>query len=142
MPKEKKRIGFYSCLAVGHLNVCLTIGKTLLEQFGDKLEVYFITDEFFGEKVAKVDARFKLAKFQYAGQKDESRFNDVIIKLESFLGLPVTERLLKSMDVFIYDPTDEQIDLAAEKPIRELNFDFLLCDQFSHLPSMSLVPYG
>lgn len=142
MTKEKKRIGFYPLLAVGHFNVCLTIGRVLLDRFGDELEVYFLTDEFFAEKIIKVDARFKLAKIEYDGQKDESRFNDVVLKLESFLELPQMERLLKSMDVFINDPTDEQIDIAAEKLIRELKLDFLLCDQFGHQGSMSLVPCG
>ena len=142
MAKEKKRIGFYSCLAVGHLNVCLSIGQVLLNHFEDEVEVYFITDDFFADKIAKVDSRFKLAKFEYEGQKDESRYNDLVTKLESFLVLPAIERLLNSMDVFIYDPTDEKIDIAAEKPIKELGLDFLLCDQFAHLPSMSLKPYG
>lgn len=142
MTNGKKRIGFYSCLAVGHLNVCLSIGQVLLDHFGDEIEVYFLADDFFADKITKVDARFKLAKIEYEGQKDESRYNDLVTKLESFLALPSLERLLNSMNVFIYDPTDEKIDMAAEKPIKELGLDFLLCDQFGHLPSMSLKPYG
>lgn len=144
MKKEKKRIGFYPCLAVGHHNVCITLGKALLDHFEDEVEVYFLTDNYFAEKISKVDTRFKLVILEYGGnKKDESRYNDLVIKLESFIQLPIIERLASALNVFVAcDPTEEEIDRVAEKPIKELKLDFLLCDQFAHFASMGLTAYG
>lgn len=42
-----KRIAIYSLLSSGHFNVCVTLAKVLLNNYGDKIEIYFITGKRF-----------------------------------------------------------------------------------------------
>lgn len=47
----------------------------------------------------------------------------MLMQLEQFIELPVVERVAKSYDIFIYDPTSEEVDIKAEKLIREIKPD-------------------
>ena len=161
---QKKRIVFYPMLATGHVNVVTSLAKILLNQFSNEIEIYFITDKLWKSKLELKDSKFKFSVFEYAGY-DELRIKNNLEQLEKFMEIPLINRyiidklklnlqflnifklffrLVNSIDVFINDSTEEEMDIKIEKLIKELNPDIVLCDHFWVLPSLltSKVNYG
>lgn len=82
---QKKKLAFYSILSSGHLNVCISLGRVLLDKFGDQIEVYFIVDRVWKEKIEKIDSRFKFGTFEFDKKEDESRMIDIANRFEKCL---------------------------------------------------------
>ena len=55
-----KKLLFYCDLSSGHLNVAISLAKTILKLHGDKFEVWFLTNEEYKEFIKK---RIEKAKF-------------------------------------------------------------------------------
>ena len=62
---KKKRIVFYLILSTGHVNVCASVSKVLLDRFQNEIDIYFIVDKLWKDKLAKMDSRFIYAAFEY-----------------------------------------------------------------------------
>lgn len=59
-----KKIAIYPLRSSGHTNVCVTIAKVLLNNYPGQVEIYFMLDEPWKEKISKLDSRFKFRTFQ------------------------------------------------------------------------------
>uniref|UniRef100_A0AAN0LM61 UDP-glycosyltransferase n=1 Tax=Polyphagotarsonemus latus TaxID=1204166 RepID=A0AAN0LM61_9ACAR len=119
---NKKKVVFYSYLTVGHLNLCVSIGSTLLNQYPDEIEIYFFSDQTWAEK----------------------KVVDLIKEMESLLNLPNIDRFKEMFKIIVkgedYFFTDQQLSNL----IKKIKPDFILCDLQCHMPSVveSTVPYG
>uniref|UniRef100_A0AAN0LM54 UDP-glycosyltransferase n=1 Tax=Polyphagotarsonemus latus TaxID=1204166 RepID=A0AAN0LM54_9ACAR len=142
---EKKKIAFYAFLSSGHINFCSAIASTLLNNYPDKIEVYFFTDSSWAEKIAKIDSRYKFEIYEYEKKEQKDFINNLVSRIEPLLLLPNIDKikeLFKSFkqnaDYFYY------IDEEVSKLIKKLKPDFLLCDMLSHLPAMAecKIPYS
>lgn len=140
---EKKRICFYSILSSGHLNVCASVAKVFLDNHPE-FEIYFVVDRPWFERLSKIDSRFKFGVFDYADQSMELRMANIVQKLEKTLKMSWFDKLLETWRMFVQDETLEEVDIKSEAKIKEINPNFLICDQGWHLPAMikSGVPYA
>lgn len=140
---QKRKIAFYCILATGHVNLCASIGKVLLDLFPDQIEIYFFVDELWRQKLEKIDSRFKYVICVY-DTYDEARLKSIIENVEKFMGMPLIDRLKGVYDLFVYDSTEEEIDKVVEEAIEDLKPNLVLCDQFRLLPSLltTKVNYG
>lgn len=127
--KKKKKIAFYSILSSGHLNVCSSIATVLLDKFSKKLEVYFIVDDVWAEKLSKNDARFKFGIINYDNKEQGSRIEDLVDSLEPLLSTKLVERMIGCWSQFLDWSTLPEIDRKSEEKIKEIGADFLICDQ-------------
>ena len=139
----KKKIAFYSVLCTGHLNVCKSIAKALLDNYSDKIDIYFIVDVLWAEKLREFDSRFKFAIIS-SSKEAESRIEDLVDKLEPFLSLPLVDRMIESWKNFLDWNVIPEIDRKSEEKIREIGADLLICDQVCYLPAIlnCKIPYG
>ena len=46
-------------MASGHYNVCVALAKILLDNHEDEIEIYFICDFNWQQKLTQMDKRFK-----------------------------------------------------------------------------------
>lgn len=138
---EKKKIVIYSLLTAGHLNVCTSLASILLNNHSDKLEVYFIVDQEWQEKLSKTDARFKFAVMNRDKKAQAARREEMMKKILELLKLPLAERVIQSWKVFFTkDNPIYELDKQAEEKIREIKPDLMLCDQIGQMPAMQLAP--
>ena len=140
-----KKIVFYSILSTGHLQVCASIGKALLDKKDSDYEVTFIVDKRWPKTLAKIDERFKFAVVEYELQNMGMRMGKLIKNLEDSLKMNEYDRIYNIWKIFVFeDELFMLIDEKSEEKIKEINPDFLLCDQNWILPTMinSKVPYG
>uniref|UniRef100_A0AAN0LH68 UDP-glycosyltransferase n=1 Tax=Polyphagotarsonemus latus TaxID=1204166 RepID=A0AAN0LH68_9ACAR len=143
--QEKKKIAFYAVLSSGHVNFCASIASSLLNNYSDKLEVYFFTNFSWAEKLAKIDSRYKFEIYEYETKEQENVFGELAKKIEPLLTLS-SEKRLKEMFKLIISSFDffSFVDEKVSSLIKKLKPDYLLCDLMSHLPSMveSKIPYS
>lgn len=138
---EKKNIVVYSLLTAGHLNVCASLATVILNKNSDKVDVHFIVDEEWREKLSKIDGRFKFAVMQRDKQKQAARREEMMKKILEILKLPLADRVIKSWGVFFTaDNPIFELDKQAEEKIRKIKPDLMLCDQICLLPAMQLAP--
>ena len=108
------------------------------------MEIFFLVDKEWQEKLTKIDSRFRFAIVDRDKQEQNIQRDELMEKFEQNLSLPLIDRLLQCWQHFFQEennPTYEY-DLKAEAMIRELQPDFLLCDQLIALPTMQLAPYA
>jgi len=139
-----KKICFYSILSSGHLNVCASIGTVLLNNHPDDIEIYFIADEQWAEKLAKIDKRFKFGIIDYDNKDQEFRMIELVNKIEKTVYLSLVERMKVVWSIFMQDKTVMDIDRKSDEKIKEIKPDLLLCDQVVHLPAIhsNKIPYA
>lgn len=138
---EKKKIVVYSLLTAGHLNVCTSLATILLNNNPDALDVFFIVDQEWQEKLSKIDGRFKFAVMHRDKQQQAARREEMMKKILELLKLPLAERVIQSWNVFFKtDNPIYELDKQAEEKIREIKPDLMLCDQIGQLPAMQLAP--
>lgn len=77
----------------GHTNVCVTIAKLLLNNYPDQVEITFVTDNPWKDKLSKLDSRFKFRTFEYDNQQQETATDELIKSLEPITKLPLVERM-------------------------------------------------
>ena len=77
----------------GHTNVCVTIAKLLLNNYPDQVEITFVTDNLWKDKLSKLDSRFKFRTFEYDNQQQETATDELIKSLEPITKLPLVERM-------------------------------------------------
>uniref|UniRef100_A0AAN0LHC1 UDP-glycosyltransferase n=1 Tax=Polyphagotarsonemus latus TaxID=1204166 RepID=A0AAN0LHC1_9ACAR len=141
---KKKKIVFYSVLTAGHLNVCSAIGSTLLNKYPNEIEVYFISDETWAEKLTKIDSRFKIGLIELSQKED--RIPDIVKHTENCLNLSLIERRKYLFQTFFIDDIERiyETDIKSREQIKIICPDFILCDQMIQLPAMSEhnIPHG
>ena len=138
---EKKVVVVYSLLAAGHLNVCISLATEMLNKNSDKIDVYFLVDQEWQEKLSKIDDRFKFAILHRDKQKQAARREDAMKTILELLELPLADRVIKSFGWFFKaDNPIFELDKQAEVKIREIKPDLMLCDQIGLLPAMQLAP--
>lgn len=138
---EKKVIVVYSLLSAGHLNVCISLATEILNNNSDKIDVYFVVDQEWQEKLIKIDGRFKFAVLHRDKQKQAARREEMMKKILDLLKLPLAERVIQSFGWFFRaDNPIFELDKQAEVKIREIKPDLMLCDQIGFLPAMQLAP--
>ena len=131
----------YSLLAAGHLNVCASLSTVILNKNSDKVDIYFIVDKEWEEKLSKIDGRFKFAVLHRDQQKRAARREEIMKKVLDLLELPLADRVIQSWGLFFRaDNPIYELDKQAEEKIREIKPDFMLCDQIGLLPAMELAP--
>lgn len=140
---KKKKIVFSSILLPGHLNVCTSIGTSLLNNHSDKVDVYFIVDHFYATKISEYDSRFIVRSFRYQNET-KLRTNYIIDTLEACLKMSLVEKSILCWRMFVDDDLLIEADANTEKLIKEIAPDFLLCDQNFHLPAIlnCKIPYA
>lgn len=138
--KKKKVIAFYSILSSGHFNVCKSLAKALLDRHSDKLEVYFIVDQEWKEKLAKFDDRFKFGVIEYDNDQQQARVADMITKIEPFLSASPAKKQELAWSNFLDWDVLPEIDRKSEEKILEVA-DFLICDQVSFFFCWRLLPF-
>lgn len=108
------------------------------------VDVYFIVDSEWQDKLSKIDSRFKFAIVEQSKQEVDSVKNELMEKFEQSLSLPLADRTIQSWSYFFQEAHNPmfEFDRKAEIKIRELKPDFLLCDQLIALPAMQLAPYA
>lgn len=139
---EKKRIAFYSILSSGHMNVCVSLAKAILDQHADKVDIYFVCDQEWETKLRKMDERIKLVRIEYDSDEAKNRMADMVDKFKMFLSLPHIEKTIGTWQAFINDRSTIEIDKVSGVQIKKINPDFLLCDQIFSLPAMQGYPYA
>lgn len=123
----KKKIAFYSILCSGHLNVCKSIASALLDKHSDKIEIYFIVNPEWAEKLRKYDSRFKFGIIELEQKND--RIEEFISNLEPVLSSPLVDRIISSWTHFLDWNVLPEIDRKSQEKIEEIQADFLICDQ-------------
>lgn len=108
------------------------------------MEIFFLVDKEWQEKLRKIDGRFRFAIVDQDKQKTDNIKNELMEKFEQSLSLSLVDRMLQSWSFFFQEEDNPmyEFDLKAEAKIRELQPDFLLCDQLLALPTMQLAPYA
>lgn len=139
---EKKKICFYSIMCSGHLNVCVSLAKSILDNHSDKVDVYFVCNEEWEAKLRKMDDRFKLAKYEYKTNEAKNRTSHMIDSFKAFLKKPHLEKVIGIWHILLEDKAIVEIDALSREQIRKINPDFLLCDQVFSLPGMQDYPYA
>ena len=89
----------------------MTWAKNLLENHD--VEIYFIVDEEWEGKLAKLDDRFKFAVIGYDSSEQQKRMLDLLSKIEALLKLPLLERCIRLWTTVLEDKTAAEIDLKA-----------------------------
>uniref|UniRef100_A0AAN0LVX7 UDP-glycosyltransferase n=1 Tax=Polyphagotarsonemus latus TaxID=1204166 RepID=A0AAN0LVX7_9ACAR len=141
---NKKKLVFYSFLTTGHLNVCSAIGSALLNNYSNEIEVYFIADKTWAEKLTKIDSRFKIGLIELSQKED--RGQDIAKDTEKCLTLSLIESIKLVFEKFFISDAERlyEIDKKSGEQIKIINPDFILCDQVVHLPAMleHNIPHG
>lgn len=124
---EKKKIVFYSLLSYGHFNVCVSLAKAMLDKHSDKVEIYFVCDKQWEEKLKKMDDRFKMLKFEYETKAAENRLDTILESYKQYLEMPTyLDRLIAIKKRVTVGDTKLETDSKVEKLLHELSPDFLL----------------
>ena len=132
-----KKIAIYPLRSTGHTNVCVTIGKALLNKYPEQVEIYFMLDELWKEKISKHDSRFKFCTFQYDKKEQENSIVDFMDLLEPITKLPLVERMGKLWTSFDKERDDDlKWDQKIGDLLVELKPDLILMDQMVLLPSV------
>ena len=71
----------------------------------EDVDIYFVTDEEWKNKISKYDSRFKFSVFSYDNEKSKNRITDKVDDFKNFLQLPATEFSKLIMNSFIRDPS-------------------------------------
>uniref|UniRef100_A0AAN0LVW8 UDP-glycosyltransferase n=1 Tax=Polyphagotarsonemus latus TaxID=1204166 RepID=A0AAN0LVW8_9ACAR len=141
---EKKKLVFYSILSSGHLNVCSAVGTALLNKFADDVEVYFIAEKVWAEKLKKIDQRFKIGLIDLSSEED--RIIDVVKDTEKSLNLSHIDSIKFLFEKFFMSDVERlfETDKKSGEQIKKIKPDFILCDQILQLPAMleHNIPYG
>uniref|UniRef100_A0AAN0N800 UDP-glycosyltransferase n=1 Tax=Polyphagotarsonemus latus TaxID=1204166 RepID=A0AAN0N800_9ACAR len=141
----KLKLLFYTNLLNGPLNVCSAVASTLLDKYFDKIEVYFLTDLIWANKLSERDSRFKFEIYKLAKNDDEDNMNNMIENLEKSLNLPYVERYAEICQAFL-DNTENLIFVEKQISdiIERLKPNYILCDLMTQTPSVikSKIPYG
>lgn len=138
---EKKRILMYPLLSSGHMNVCISLAKAILDQHSDKVDVYFTCENEWEKKLQKIDQRFKLLNINYS-QEATDRIVDEIEKMKATLKLSKLEKVNTMWESVMNDKEIMKIDKLSEVQIKKLDPHFLVCDQIFSLPAMQGYPFA
>ena len=98
---EKKKLLFYSILSSGHLNVCASLAKVLLDNHSD-IEVWFIADRQWSERLGRIDSRFKFSIVEL-NEHFELKMAGIVQKLEACLRMKPVEKLVHTWKMFVED---------------------------------------
>ena len=93
MSVRVKKIAIYPLRSSGHTNVCVTIAKVLLNNYADQVEITFLLDNQWKEKLSKLDSRFKFRTFEYDKPEQENHVANLLEKLEPVTKLPLVLRM-------------------------------------------------
>lgn len=127
---SKKILAFYPILSPGHTNVSISLAKLLLDKYSDKLDVYFVVDLVWQEKLAAMDGRFKFSSFDL---KDHVQgLVKLVDDLEKTLTMSLEDKLNFQWKLFIENPTLIETDRLAEDAFRSINPDFSMFLKFSN----------
>ena len=96
----------------------MTLAKSLLNNH-PAIELYFIVDQEWRDKLAKLDDRFKFGVFEYDSREQEHRTSDLLEKFEVLLKRSMLERVTCLWSTILEDKTVLEIDTKAG------NFEFL-----------------
>lgn len=88
-----KKIAIYPLLSSGHTNVCVTIAKVLLNNYPNDVEIIFVVDNLWKEKLSKLDSRFKFETFDYDNEDQEKHVELIMKAIEPITRLPLVERM-------------------------------------------------
>ena len=132
-----KKIAIYPLRSSGHTNVCVTIAKVLLNNYPGQVEIYFLLDPIWQEKISKLDSRFKFKVFQYDRKEQENQTTDFMDLLEPITKLPLVQRM-GSLWTSFADQRDDELewDRRIGDLLVELKPDLILMDQMFLLPAV------
>ena len=89
----------------------MSLGKSLLNH--SDVEVYFIVDEEWQGKLAKLDERFKFAVIEYDNSDQKNRIVDMLTKFETFLKLPLLDRSINMWTMVMDDKKALEMDVKC-----------------------------
>ena len=125
---------FIFVLGQGHMNVCLSVAKSLINKYPEH-EVYFNVDEEFYKKVKSFCPLFKpvlMNKIELPSDDDAKKSKEKFLELFFKTGIEQYfgnfEPISKFQDIYIN--TQSQI----EKVIAQVQPDVILMDQLFSLP--------
>lgn len=106
---EKKKLVFYSILSSGHLNVCASLAKVLLDNHPD-FEVWFIVDQQWAQRLGRIDSRFQFGIVEL-NENFELKMASIVQKLEASLHMKPVDKLVHTWKMFIEDNSFYEVSL-------------------------------
>ena len=122
------------------------MGTLLLDRHSNRLEVYFIADDEWKQKLERRDSRFKFGLLETDKEANIKRMNYLIDGFERALSdrMSAFDKMVHTWKIASGDPFVAKIDLESEKLIRKIAPDFILADQSFHMPALLnlKIPYA
>lgn len=114
---DKKKLLFYSILSSGHLNVCASLAKVLLDNHPD-IEIWFIADQQWAQRLGRIDSRFKFGIVEL-NENFELKMASIVQKLEACLHMKPVDKLVHTWKMFIEDGSFYQVNFRSfsRKPL-------------------------